>query len=497
MLSQADLLHLAETFAERIPRTPDYALDWNAAWRAIASARLRVDDISSAQRAMNKVAEPCLQAQLRVEAGLWVARHPDSAIGRDLLRDTVARASAFEPWWSRRDVTDLVPVIAMMLGAEHVEALARQLNDPFTAGNVHVRLAYALANRAAKYEQLQTAEALASIVREGDRDFAVRSVFEGYRQAGFIEDAERLRRSASTDPEDLTRKERTILAEARSVLARADTNQARQSTDTLSDRLRRFMEYGFNDLKVIFLTDASRDGDLDNPQIEQQLRSDTFQRIEPPRAPPLSSNVASLGAHGLARLLFGRPVCQHDDDKALLEGDDRCGHDHDEAAFIRTLTELFENFGRLAAEFSCEQVEQGLWFVFGEPFWLRDALADRGIPLESRERCLRAMIHPFRDYYLTLHAPISEDVFFMWWDLALTRVEDHVWDIEAIAVDVIGQILQLPAKGCQFAALHGLNHLHPNEAAAELVRLYLAEHESSLTADETAWVEACASGSAE
>ena len=109
MLSQADLLHLAEAFATRIPRSPDYALDWNAAWRAIASARLRVDDIASAQRAMRNVDEPCLQAQLRIEAGRWVGKHPASADGRDVLRDTVARASAFEPWWSRRDVTDLVP----------------------------------------------------------------------------------------------------------------------------------------------------------------------------------------------------------------------------------------------------------------------------------------------------------------------------------------------------------------------------------------------------
>ena len=72
MLSQADLLRLAEAFAARIPRTPDYALDWNAAWRAIASARLCVDDIGSAQRAMNNVNEPCLEAQLRIEAGRWV-----------------------------------------------------------------------------------------------------------------------------------------------------------------------------------------------------------------------------------------------------------------------------------------------------------------------------------------------------------------------------------------------------------------------------------------
>jgi len=106
------------------------------------------------------------------------------------------------------------------------------------------------------------------------------------------------------------------------------------------------------------------------------------------------------------------------------------------------------------------------------------------------------MIHPFRDYYLPRDASFSGNVFFMWWDLALSRIADQTLEIDDIAVDVLGQVLQLPAKGCQFAALHGLNHLHPNDAAAELVRRYLAEHQASLTADEIAWVEACASGEA-
>ena len=106
------------------------------------------------------------------------------------------------------------------------------------------------------------------------------------------------------------------------------------------------------------------------------------------------------------------------------------------------------------------------------------------------------MIYPFRDYYLPREASFSGSMFFMWWDLALSGIADRRSEIDEIAVDVIGQVLQLPAKSCQFAALHGLNHLHRNDAAGELVRQYLAKHQASLTADETAWVEACASGEA-
>ena len=81
-----------------------------------------------------------------------------------------------------------------------------------------------------------------------------------------------------------------------------------------------------------------------------------------------------------------------------------------------------------------------------------------GLPLDGKTRH-----HPFRDYYLPRDASFSGKAFFMWWDLALSRIADQPSEIDEIAVDVLGQVLQLPAKGCQFAALHGLNHLHPND----------------------------------
>jgi hypothetical protein len=496
VFSQEQLLRLAEAFAARIPRTREYALDWNGAWRAIVAARLRVDDIESAQHALNNIDEICMQARLRVDAGLWAGQHRGSAIGREMLRDTVARASTFEPWWSRRDVTDLAGVIPVVLGVEYVEALARQLDDRFTAANVYVTLAGALDDPATKREQLRKAEALAVSVSEGNRDFAIRRVFGGYRDAGLIEDAERLRHLAKMDPGDLTREERTMLAQAESAIAQADTIVGRDAADTLNDRLRRFMDYRFNDLKVIFLTDVAGVGELDDADIEARIGSDAFQRLNPPRAPRLRRDIADLDADGLARHLFDRPVCQHRDDRALLEGDDECNEEYAKGVLVRTVTQLFEDFGRLASPFRPEQVEQGVWFVLGEPFWLHDALANSNIALESRERCVRAMICPFRDYDLPREAPLSEDAFFMWWDLALMRVGDQASEIDAVAIDVLDQILQLPAKRCQFAALHGLNHLHPHEVAGRLVREYLQAHRASLTADEIAWIEACASGEA-
>ena len=112
------------------------------------------------------------------------------------------------------------------------------------------------------------------------------------------------------DPEDLTRKERTVLAEANNVLAKVGTIVDRQPASTLSDRLRRFMEYGFNDLKVMFLTDASRGGDLDNAEIEERVRSDAFQRIGPPRAPRLRRSFrASRSSRGYGSCWGSRSGC--------------------------------------------------------------------------------------------------------------------------------------------------------------------------------------------
>jgi hypothetical protein len=73
---------------------------------------------------------------------------------------------------------------------------------------------------------------------------------------------------------------------------------------------------------------------------------------------------------------------------------------------------------------------------------------------------------------------------------------DSETETQNIFIDVLTRILQLSSKECQFAALHGLNHMHPNPVAAETVRQYLEENRSGLTDDEIKWVETNAAGTA-
>jgi hypothetical protein len=490
MLSPVELLNLAQSMAARIPRTAEYSEERNAAWLAVGVARLKFDDIADAQRGLESIDDVRVQARLRVAADKWAGEHPESEMGRKMLQDTATQFSTFEAWLTRKDVDGLVPAVFKVLGIEGVHSIARQLEDLFTAGNVYVTLSCQLSDVAMRREELLHAEKLATSVREGDRDWALRWVFRGYQYAGLTDDAERVRRLASLDPGELTRNESAALADSEKYLPQIPG-------DTQLARLRRYLDYKSNDLKVAFLIDASLAGNINDPEIEELIRNEPFQRLEAARAPRLSADTSTFDAVGMARFLFGRPVCQHPADRLLLAGEDYCDSDPEAPVFVRQMTSLFRDFGKLAATFSMEQVEQGLWFVFGHPFWLRDMIGDPRVLSQSREECLRSMVHPFRDYLLPREDTFTGSAFHMWWDSLLYYKGDEIHaQIEAISLDVIRQILRLPGKQSQFAALHGLNHLHSNTDAAATVVGYLEEHRASLTADEIVWVEACAAGAA-
>ena len=115
------------------------------------------------------------------------------------------------------------------------------------------------------------------------------------------------------------------------------------------------------------------------------------------------------------------------------------------------------------------------------------------VPEEMRIACLEAMVAPFRDY-LQMARGYSGSAFHMWWD------HFRHWDMHKNTVPVcrrvLAQVLALPDKECQFAALHGLNHLPPDAEASAMVERYLDERRAQLTPSEIEWVEACREGRA-
>src|SRR6202030_2035946 len=95
-----------------------------------------------------------------------------------------------------------------------------------------------------------------------------------------------------------------------------------KEVDTPMARLRRYMDYRCNDLKVRFLVDMANAGVLDNPELEDLIASDDFIRIEPPRPPSINLDPSHLDDEGFVRFFFDRPVCLHDADRDLLEAHD-------------------------------------------------------------------------------------------------------------------------------------------------------------------------------
>jgi hypothetical protein len=192
----------------------------------------------------------------------------------------------------------------------------------------------------------------------------------------------------------------------------------------------------------------------------------------------------------LAASLFGRPKRQRDSDQDLIDGTGYLKIS-DWNSFVATLTDLFNNFGEIAPRFSPEQVDQGLWYLQGEPFWLSsESLSE----VNSAEitALTRAMYFPFRDYYLKVADRYSGSAFFMWWD-SLSSLCRHPVAGE-VAIDVLRQILDLPHQECRGAALHGLNHLFPDPRAARIIDEYLNRNRSMMSKEEIEYAEDCKAG---
>src|SRR6185436_12515442 len=192
MRAPADLLQAAEELSSRIPLTEDYALERNISWLAVGRGWLKLDDISGALRALERVDSPRAEAQLRIAIIQWAGEHPELESARTCVRESVERIGILEYNLSRKDLAHLVPTAFYLLGEQAVRKVASELQDPFSAGNVLVTLARLQPDPGARLQTLKQAEQIADGIEGGNRDFALRWVYSGYRLAGMEEDANRI-----------------------------------------------------------------------------------------------------------------------------------------------------------------------------------------------------------------------------------------------------------------------------------------------------------------
>ncbi len=491
MLSPADLLDMAESFATRIPPDPAYAEERQISWELLGRAFLNSANPEAALRALEQLGVGEEQAALRLDFASWASDHPDSALGVQILRETVDEISKWGTWFTRKDFSEITPLVYRLLGETVLRRMADGLEDSFTKTMVVTNWACVLPDPEPRRALLREAEKIAVDTHSGNRDWALRYVSDAYRARGWDSDALRVDSHIERDLDAVDRQ----MDEARALLARVDEWRAapQPPPDSAGSRLSRFLNYRYNDLKVRWLTDQAALGGLDDPHLEAQVAGEPFQRIEPPRQPNIHKDPSHLKPSEFAAFFFARAVPLRDSDEDLLCGDSRYSTEVDSVALVAAATRLFLDFGIVGPRYREDQIDQGLWLLFGFPYFFFDELMKDQVPEEMKTACLEAMVVPFRDY-LRMAPGYSGSAFNMWWD----HFRDWVATSNTVAVSrrVLMEILVLPDKECQFAALHGLNHLPPDAGTPAIIDRYLDENRAQLTPSEIEWVEACREGRA-
>jgi hypothetical protein len=175
---------------------------------------------------------------------------------------------------------------------------------------------------------------------------------------------------------------------------------------------------------------------------------------------------------------------------------------------VAHLQTMCRTFSELTKVYSHEQLDQGLWAVFGAAISCEQFLFDPEVDLGLRIDCIECMYLPFRDVVAHSTVDIMESFYWMWWDMILhtfwEMADEYECDFSALSDDgkrvveamyqTLLMILALNHRGCQWSALHGLGHLH-HPLGWLAVQSYLNVHRNELTDEDVQWVENCGNGS--
>jgi len=239
-------------------------------------------------------------------------------------------------------------------------------------------------------------------------------------------------------------------------------------------------------------------------------------------------DLSALSYPQFLALFFDRPVVGEKERWDLF----RSGIDRfvasNPAAVVAHVQAMCRNFSELTKVYSHEQLDQGLWAVFGAGISCERYLFDPDVDLRSRLECISSMYLPFRD--VVAHGTVDkrDSFYWIWWDMILHTFwqevdkfdyanlsgsskqiletmyqralvfdyaglsEDSKQILEAIYQTLL-KILALEHPACQWSALHGLGHLH-HPLAPATVQSYLDVHRDELSNDDVQWIEGCRDG---
>ncbi len=229
---------------------------------------------------------------------------------------------------------------------------------------------------------------------------------------------------------------------------------------------------------------------------------------------------------------FDRPIVGDDKEYELFRGgiDDFIASKP--GVVVDHVRAMCQNFVEVASVYSHEELNQGLWAVFGAGISCEQYLFDPTLDLGLRIHCIESMYLPFRDVVANSSIDKRDSFYWMWWDMilhtfwgmadkfdyvALASVPGQTgqtiyqtmlkrvleFDYAALSVDAkqtaeamyqtLLKILALNHPACQWSALHGLGHLH-HPLVRETVQRYLDAHVGELIDEDLKWVEACREG---
>jgi hypothetical protein len=219
-------------------------------------------------------------------------------------------------------------------------------------------------------------------------------------------------------------------------------------------------------------------------------------------------DLSALGYPEFLAFFFDRPVVGKEQTWDLF----RRGIDYfiasNPATAVEHLQTMCRTFSDLTKVYSHEQLDQGLWAVFGAGISCEQFLFDPTVGPGLRVDCIESMYVPFRD--VVAHSTLGkrESFYWMWWDMILHTFWNIFYETndryDAFSDDgkrmsdamnrTLLKILALNNKACQWSALHGMGHLnHPLRRLD--VQNYLNVHRNELTAEDAQWVEDCSNGS--
>lgn len=231
---------------------------------------------------------------------------------------------------------------------------------------------------------------------------------------------------------------------------------------------------------------------------------------------------------------FDRPVVGDDEEYELF----RSGIDRfiakTPANVVDHLRRMCCDLSELTKAYSPEQVEQGLWAVFGAGISCERFLFDPSVDIGARTACVESMYLPFRDVVAKSNLGKTDSFYWMWWDMILhtfpgetpesldflprlvkrqLNVKEFIKAVhahseaarayESLSTDAkqvleaihetLLKILDLEHPACQWSALHGLGH-SPHPKVHRVVREYLQHHRASLNDEDAECVERCSQG---